>query len=123
MSNTDIILEYDIPELYPPVSELMIALQDEGKQTFDKKGVKLLTYSKLHKFSLNLHNSLVARNIKGMDSSKVPNDVINKPGTDNMITPSSKKKEDLLLRQNDATQQMNTFNDSASKYIEMEIMI
>jgi hypothetical protein len=69
MNNNDIKLEYDIPELYPPLSELMIALQDEGKESFDKKGAKLLTYKALHKFGKSLHTILVDRKISDMDTN------------------------------------------------------
>jgi hypothetical protein len=63
-------LNYDIrPDSYPPVSELMIALQDEGQETFNKKGARLLTYKIMNKFSKKLHEILVERNINALDSN------------------------------------------------------
>ena len=57
------------PELYPPVSELMIALQDEGKETFNKKNVMTMKYGKLHKYSKDLHNLLASRKTVGLDTN------------------------------------------------------
>ena len=59
-------LEYD-PSLYPPVSELMIALQDPGKESTDKNDKKVLKYHKIQKFSKIVFQSLLDRKIKGLD--------------------------------------------------------
>jgi hypothetical protein len=70
MDTNDIDLEYE-PDLYPPLSELMIALQDEGKKKFNKKGdqLQLLDYNALRKFSKNIHNLLAQRKTNGLESN------------------------------------------------------
>lgn len=70
MATNDTTLNYDNPELYPPVSELMIALQDEGKVYQDKNGDKKHVHPKLCKFCKSLHKSLINRKISGMETNQ-----------------------------------------------------
>jgi uncharacterized protein YbcI len=69
MSTNTIKLDYDNPAAYPPVDELMIALQDEGKEIIKKDKTMVRTYKVMHKFAKSLHLDLVGKKIKGMETN------------------------------------------------------
>jgi hypothetical protein len=76
MDNDEYQLQFNIPELYPPVSELMTALQDEGKESKDKDGGKLIHYPKLQRFSKKLYNKLIENSVTGFPANPSRNATI-----------------------------------------------